>query len=143
MISKHIPKHFGSVLEVRTIVVDGARLFLPFGISMTRKHLDDFPDSCGPGQGIGELVVPEHFLGLRISPACHIHDLSWSAANACWGDFHVSNFIFLANMLSLILSRSSLWPFVDSFRMWQALKYFQAVSSREGSAIFWKLKEKD
>lgn len=139
MTSKHIPKHCGSLLEVRTIVVDGIRLFLPFGISMIRQHLDDFPESCGPGQGIAELAVPEHFFGLRMSPACHIHDLSWSAANASWGDFHVSNLIFLANMMSIIMSRSSMWPFVDSLRMHVALRYFQAVSSREGAKIFWRL----
>ena len=123
-------------------IIDGIPLLAPTGIDLP-SNLEDFPPSCGPGDGIGELIVPDSLLGLCITPACWIHDQCWSMSKASWGDFHVSNSLFLTNLVSLVKNYPLPFPLglLKPIRLILAISYYEAVASQSGAAIFWKLKQ--
>lgn len=103
------------------------------------KTLEAFPDCCGPGRGIGQLVVPERIWGLRISPACYIHDDDWDTAPPSWDAFRAANSRFLEN-INNIISYSSSFFILRLLRHSRAATYYTAVSV--AYSIFWKLKQR-
>jgi hypothetical protein len=99
--------------------------------------LSEFPNSCGAGKGFGEKIVPETALGLRISPACWIHDEDWWYAKPTWDDFHAANGRLMLNMSMIIVYKSNKFMMVP--RMYRPSTYFVFVST-VGAKYFWKLK---
>jgi len=93
---------------------------------------------CGAGEGIGDLVVPEHILGCRVTLACLIHDKSWDLAEANWADFHQSNGMFIRNM-NAIINEYSANRYTAFLRRQVAAVYFDAVES-VGARVFADLK---
>ena len=129
-------------MHFKEIVIENVPLLVPYGSRDLPDTLESFPDACGPGQGIGELVVPEKLLGLRVTPACWIHDLSWSVARPFYDDYVQSNSVFLANMVSLIEYAPCIFfkRILKPVRFLLAISYYKAVSSDTGQHIFWSLK---
>jgi len=100
--------------------------------------LADLRHSCGAGEGIGDLIVPEKIFGLRVTPSCSIHDLAWDYAEPTWADFHQSNSMFFHNLLELIRVQSAN-VFMRKLRYGMAVNYYLAVDS-VGAGIFKKLR---
>ena len=121
-------------MEIEFKYVEGIRFLVPKGLQLP-LHLDNFPDSCGPGHGWLEKAIPEEIHGLRITPACWIHDKSWNIAKATKKDFHLSNCLFLWNMAVLLESFLSSW-FINALRGYGIVTYFLAVNGEEGKKHF-------
>ena len=115
-------------------------IIAPEDIEFPSIYVSDFTSYCGAGKGLGDIIVPETIWGLRISPACFVHDFMWADANPTWEEFHASNAIFLRNIISLIMgqSKSSILKY---FRMYRAVTYYNAVD-HIGQNIFWSIKHK-
>ena len=129
------------MIRASNFEVEGIFFIVPDQLIMDwpALSLDAFPDSCGPGSGIGNLVVPETVFGLRITPACFIHDFCWQVADASWADFHQANSIFLHNLLAIIKARSANM-LMQAIRNYRAITYYNAVDL-VGQNIFWAEKE--
>jgi hypothetical protein len=94
---------------------------------------------CGPGEGVGDVLVPDHLLGLGIQWACAIHD--WMYA---WGidlaDKDMADRVFRQNMRRIIKARGGLLKHVR-YRL--ADIYYWAVAYG-GTNSYWNAKhEKD
>lgn len=89
-------------------------------------------NGCGP-KGYG-LFIPDTIWGLRITPACDIHDFMYALgeteADKCEADR-----VFLNNMIRLIDAAGS-WSIVRWLRQRRAMTYYQAVHELGGPA-FW------
>ena len=55
--------------KTKLITVEGVILVVPISYFPPYDKLDEFPDCCGPGQGLWEKLIPDKLLGLRISAA--------------------------------------------------------------------------
>lgn len=122
-------------MKIQKVKVNGITLYAPEGYEPPNGEV---PDCCGAGRGLGEALVPETMWGLRISPACHIHDFSWEVADR--EDFTFTNFLFLANLLILIWHGSS--KLMYWLRSYRAMTYFNAVQV-VGRAGFDRLKDEE
>ena len=118
---------------------EGVEFLKPKGLELP-LHLDQFPDSCGPGNGLEEKLIPEVIWGLRVSPACWIHDRSWEYSKPCLEDFHISNAMFAWNLFSLIQEFPSRIWVVNAVRFYRATTYFVAVNGPLGRECFEKEK---
>ena len=122
-------------MDFRVDYVEGIEFLVPEGVDLP-LHLDQFPDACGPGKGLGERVVPEKIFGLRVSPACWIHDKSWECADPTVLDFHISNIMFVWNLFSIIEAFPSKWWIANVLREYRAVTYFNAVNGPLGRRCF-------
>lgn len=118
--------------------IEGIPILHRRGLIMPRS-LAAFPDCCGAGRGLGQIMVPETIWGLRISPACYVHDDDWDIAPPTWEAFRAANSRFLENINSLI-NHSSRLALLRMLRRYRAATYYSAVS--EASIIFWRLKRR-
>ena len=129
-------------MDTSTILIEGCELIIPTSIKKfwpTQIAIDDFPSFCGAGNGFGDRIVPEKTIGLKVSPACFVHDLSWEICELSWAGFHQSNSIFLHNLQQIIINRSSS-EILKMIRLYRAVTYFNAVDS-VGAHFFWERKE--
>lgn len=124
------------------IGTNGKRVVIiaPENIEFPSKYVHDFSSHCGAGKGFGDIIVPETVYGLKISPACFVHDVMWEMAEPTWEAFHSSNAIFLRNIISLIIVQSDS-RFLKFLRMYRAVTYYNAVDYI-GQSIFWAEKKK-
>lgn len=115
------------------------KIIAPVDILFPSGYVDKFDSFCGAGTGIGDAIVPETIWGVKVSPACFVHDKMWEAADGTWEAFHASNSIFLTNLISLIevQSKSSV---LKRIRLYRAVTYYNTVDSI-GPNIFWNLKK--
>ncbi len=127
-------------METKSVHIEQVTLVAPVQCHIPFLYLKDFPDSCGPGRGLGEILVPDSIFGLKISPACWIHDRSWVLAAPTWNDFHQTNYMLERNMQSIIIGRSK-FTFLKYARLYRPVTYFIAVDTI-GIEHFWKLKKK-
>jgi len=125
-------------MEIKIVPIDGVQFAVPAACGIPFDHLIDFPDSCGPGRGLGEILIPETVFGLRVSPACWIHDRSWDLAEPTWNAFHQTNNMLERNMRSIILVKSK-YAILKYLRLYRPTTYFIAVDTA-GSEHFWRLK---
>jgi len=63
-----------------------------------------------------------------------VHDVSWEEAKATWADFHQSNYMFFANICSIIDSYSAN-RMTASIRKHIAFGFFDAVDT-VGARVF-------
>ena len=122
-------------MEIEFKHVEGIRFLIPKGLQLP-LHANDFPDSCGPGHGWMERLIPEEIHGVRITPACWIHDKSWTIAKATRGDFHLSNCLFLWNIAVILEAFPSPYWLVNAFRGYRMVTYFLCVNGEEGKKHF-------
>ncbi len=113
-------------------IVNGVPLEFPF------KTFEEFTSYCGAGKGIGDLVVPETVLFLKVSPACYVHDNMFELAAPTWYDFHASNSVFRTNIDSIIHHRSHNIV-MEHLRYYRSVTYFNAVNT-VGAYCFWNVK---
>lgn len=99
----------------------------------------EFPACCGPEKWNERFYVFDKMFGLRISPACWVHDRMWELAMPSWQDFHYSNSVFLHNLLTIINTRSEL-SFLRFLRRHKAFAYYDAIDLH-GGKYFWDYKE--
>lgn len=127
-------------MESITLSLEGISLLAPAGVVLPFKTIAECPSYCGAGQGIGDWVIPEKMFGLKISPACYIHDEDWAVAPPTWEAFHAANSRFLHNLIAIVeaTSKSS---FLKHIRLYRCVTYYNAVDSRLNK-IFWILKNK-
>lgn len=102
-------------------------------------NVELFGDYCGAGTGIANTLVPETIWGIKISPACFIHDVMWERAEPTWADFHHSNSVFWHNINTLVMEQSKSKT-LGRLRLYRAVTYYNAVDSI-GASIFWRMKE--
>ncbi len=107
----------------------------PEGLDLPHLHVQDYASYCGAGTGIGDLIVPDTMWGLPISPACYIHDEMWAMSDGSWIHFHLSNSIFLHNLISLIDSQSRS-KILKRLRIYRAATYYSAVDTF-GKTVYW------
>ena len=93
---------------------------------------------CGPGQGVGDKLVADHILGLRIGHACAIHDYMWALGETI-EDFDRANRVFINNIYRLIQGGSRWLRFP---RRIIANFYYEAVQGPIGALIYWYDKNK-
>lgn len=99
---------------------DGEPLEFPF------KSFDTWLRTyCGAGK-FGDIFVPDTIWGLKVSPACYIHDEDFSCLPRDWKHFHVANSRFLHNIIRIIQYRSKS-SFLKRLRMYRAVTYYNAV----------------
>ena len=108
--------------------------------SYVPKHdkLDDFDHCCGAGK-IGDRLVPDRILGLKISVCCDIHDHAFDVLPATWEAFHGASYRFVTNIYSLIKARSN-WG-MGFARTILAAVYFYSVDTA-GARSFQRTKRR-
>lgn len=87
----------------------------------------DFPTYCGAGDGLGDLLVPDSIYGMRVAPACLIHDIDWLVSSGTYAGFSRDNRRFLKNLLSIWRSNSSIFPvlrYIGCWRYYFAVQFF-------------------
>lgn len=126
-------------MKTRETIFDGIPIVVPVIngelLNIPYRGYQDIPGCCGAGRGIGNVIVPERILFLRVSLACLIHDKMWEIADYTWADFHLSNSIFLHNLLSIIKHKSNN-TVIEHLRNYRAVTYYNAVDTI-GVKIFW------
>lgn len=111
-------------------VPDSPQFFWP-----DMKIYSEFPTSCGAGK-FGDTLIPDTVWGLCLSPACWVHDLSWTLAKQSWSDFFQTNNMFRKNMLKINEMTSG--SFIEkSIRRAAIYRYYISVCSF-GAYYFWK-----
>lgn len=90
---------------------------------------DDWPTFCGSGDGFGDAIVPDKIRGVRISPACFLHDVGWATSKDTIGAFLAENWYLARNIRALILASDLPWwqRELAVVRAWAI--YFVAVST--------------
>lgn len=90
----------------------GATLTIPEWLAPLWPYdlpLNRWPSFCGAGDGVGDAIVPESIRGVRVSPACFIHDVDWATSPDTISEFLASNFRLARNIRALILASSLPW----------------------------------
>ena len=127
-------------MKTCALTVEGIDFVVPVHLraALPDTPLASLPAACGAGNGIGQAAVPETLWGLRITPACFIHDQSWLVADPTWADFHQANSMFLHNILAIIRARSRS-IFLEHLRNYRAVTFYNAVDT-VGALVFRELK---
>jgi len=126
-------------MKTKLITLDGVQLVCRDGYNPPHELLADFDNCCGAGEGLGEKLVPDKIMGVKISAACNIHDDCFEMGDATWADFHQSNSMFIRNIINILRVKSK-WRILGFFRVLMAATFFYAVDTI-GAAIYKKLKE--
>ena len=126
-------------IPTKLVKVDGVTLIAPVSWNPSHDLLKDFPDCCGAGTGLGERLVPDKLLGLRISAACEIHDHDFVVASPTWAAFHAASYRFVQNIYFIIRGKSN-WG-MGLLRTAMASFYFYFVDTK-GARVFKRLKSK-
>jgi len=126
-------------MDTTTCRFDGVDLIVPAedAFGWPCHDFNGFPSACGAGyQGaIRERLVPETILGLKVSPACWVHDWMWSSEHPTWQAYHHSNAVLLLNLLAINSARGGWWP-VRQARLPLILAWYVAVSSPVGAVHY-------
>jgi len=93
---------------------------------------------CGPGK-LGDIFVPDRFLGLCMRKSCAIHDWMYAFGETSV-DKKYSDSIFYQNMLTTIKNNPSKFQLVNWLRKQMAHKFYLAVKYC-GKRSFWRGKE--
>ncbi len=127
-------------MTTTTTTFDGTTLIVPAANDFVWPHpsFSGFPECCGPGPGVGNKAVPESILGMKVSPACWVHDWMWNNGENTWSNFHYSNAVFLCNLLEINEARGGN-VILKTLRKPLILGWFTAVASIVGARNFFGL----
>jgi len=126
----------------KLIEIDGVPLIIREDLVLPYQHLNDFPNCCGPGEGLWNMLVMDTFWMLRMSAACCLHDDDYANAEPTKEAFDACNARFMYNMESIINCRTKFW-ILKRLRMRKAKIYLYAVKSKQAfKRCFWSLKIK-
>lgn len=124
----------------KILYLEGVPLLVPDCVQVFPfTTFKDCPSSCGAGDGLGEKLVPDTMWGLRVSPACWIHDLDWNIAPPTWEAFHVANSRFIHNLITIVEYRSES-DFLKRLRVYRCATYYNFVDVKHNH-VFWKQKQ--
>ena len=127
-------------MNSHTLLLEGVPLLVPKNIThFPWTTFKDFPTYCGPGDGIGDLIVPDKMYRLKISPACYIHDEDFKVVPPTWDGFHSANSRFLHNLITIVEYRSKN-NIIKHLRIYRCATYYMAVDSVLNK-VFWKIKQ--
>ena len=100
---------------------------------LTQDQIGDISNGCGPKTKLGILarLVPDTFIGLKITPACDIHDFCFYYGVP----FNLSNIMFFFNMASVVTSGRD-WKWLVRWRCRRVAIYYLAVSGTAGSIAY-------
>lgn len=101
--------------------------------NLTQADRQDLCNGCGT-KGLCGFLVPDSIHGLRITPACNIHDFMYSIGETI-EDKHEADRVFLNNLLRLVEAGTS-WTWLKKLRAIRCHEYFLAVDKFGGPA-FW------
>ena len=118
--------------DLQLVIPDDDRFTWPAGSVL------EFPFCCGPEKWNTKFYIFDKLFGVRISPACFVHDVMWEICDATWGDFHYSNSVFLHNVLNIVNMRSEV-GFLRFLRRHKAFAYYDAIDIG-GAKHFWEYK---
>jgi len=132
----------GEVMQTKVENFDGVDLRIPVShlFFWPATTFDTFPTCCGPGEGWGDRLVPDSILGLKISPACWVHDRMFEAEEKTWNNYYYSNSVMLTNMLEINRVRGGNW-LVRQIRKPIILCYLKGVTTMIGSKLFFRLEK--
>jgi len=65
---------------------------------------EEWPTFCGSGPGLGDAIVPDSIHGVRISPACLVHDVEWAISPNTFPEFMGANGRLFLNSVALIMA---------------------------------------
>lgn len=92
-------------MNTRIVNFDGVNLIVPddSAFDFPWPQFDGFPECCGPGpiDSLGNDIVPESIMELNISPACFIHDWTFTYWPKTFTSFLQANTLFIKNMLRI------------------------------------------
>ena len=116
--------------------IEGIRLHMPKLVADNWPILllDEFPNFCGAGTGLGEVAVPDTMYGVSVRHVCFIHDCMFNLMSPDKDNWHYANDIMLMNNLATIRVMSN--TFMRPFRSFRALNYYGAVESGFGWKAF-------
>ena len=126
-------------MKTKLIRIDGVELVCRDDYDPPCDSLSFFPNCCGAGDGIGEKLVPDKILGVKISAACHSHDHCFEFGEPTWADFHQSNSMFIRNIINILRAKSK-WRILGYFRILMAATFFYAVDS-VGAGVYKAVKK--
>jgi len=95
---------------------------------------------CGPGDGIGDKLIPDTVWLLSIRDACKIHD--WGYRHCVYSsstDRERHDKIFLNNMLSIV-DENTRWRWLRKLRYRRCKSYFLAVRAF-GARSYWEARD--
>jgi len=91
-------------------------------------------NGCGTAGWKGKLV-PDKIYGLRITPACQVHDVDYHFGKGIVAKDQADR-TFLNNMIRIIEAKKRSWRWVTFLRLKRARKYYLSVKYFGGPA-FW------
>ena len=94
----------------------------PIFWKLSNEELNKY--GCGPGEGIGDKIIPDTMYLLDVKVCCIVHDIDWEAATSMH-DIMRANERFLINLIRLINGESSFGMKV--LRRYRAITYYDAV----------------
>lgn len=131
--------HLDRVRVAHADAVAGRLTASPSFIAATPEHIAATVNGCGDS-GAKFDFVPETIYGLRVSPACYVHDWEYIEGRT-EGDKREADARFLRNMLWLIeTERGFVAAVLRLFRRRRALFYYEAVVEF-GHTAFWRGKD--
>ena len=105
------------------------------------SRVNEVVGGCGPGKGFGDWCVPDRIWGVSIIDACKIHDwMYWIGRTK--EDKEEADRVFLNNMLRIIEAYDGWSRFLNGFRRYRAVTYYNAVRDL-GGPCFWNEKNND
>lgn len=119
------------------IEYSGVKLEIPDFLYSLWPHsmpVSQWPTYCGSGDGIGDWLVPDSIHGVRVCPACFIHDIDWAISKREYRCFMVANNRFRRNLLAIVSPQLSGGDYLDAYA--KINLYWAVVSSPIGWANF-------
>lgn len=131
-----LSKHLERVRAAHADAVAGRLSASPSFIAATPERIAAQVNGCGDS-GAKFDFVPETIYGLRVSPACYVHDWDYTEGRTDQ-DKRDADARFLRNMLWLVESAPGVLSSVlRIFRRRRALVYYEAVVEF-GHTAFWR-----
>ena len=130
-------KSGSTAMKTELTEFDGIKLVIPSeGFEWPCSTFVNFPPCCGPGNGFGNLIVPETILGMPVSPACYVHDWMFRNLEKTWINFHAATSIFHTNLTQINEAYSNVFMF--HLRRLVILKWYLWTKSKIAFKIFIK-----
>lgn len=135
-----MPSHLERVRACHAAVLAGELIAAESFKAATPEAISKVVNGCGAA-GAKFDFVPDKIIGLRISPACFIHDWDY-IDGATVAHKQAVDFRFLQNLLTIIQRERGVVAFLlRPFRRRRALLYYEAVTDF-GASAYWVGKPK-
>lgn len=130
------------MLNLVPTVFDDVTFVVPsVPIEFPHKDIKSFGTYCGPGDGVGDKLVPDviPIFRVKLSPACWIHDLCFQLGDPTWSDFRLANSGMLTNAVACVYAQTNTY-FTRRLCTRIVQGYVYSVDCELGMFTYWKLK---